>query len=327
MAMKLNDFRKIINQYLEGVSPLESRKKVESFLKRSYKRRPFKSTRLLNEREALKEELWGEIDHKIKGKAKARRSFLKIAAIVSLLIISSAILYKVSLPILDRQKIIVVKTNEGQRRTVTLADGSIVRMNANSSLSFPEKFAADIREIALTGEAFFEVEKDPSRPFVVTSGNIETTVLGTEFNIRAYRDADIDVTVTEGKVKVTRSEDPLPHATEGLVLIPGQQALFSIKDKSLTRQEVNVKHYIAWQEKELDFESTPFREVLKILERTYQTKIELTPGSSKEECLVKARFRNKDLESILKGLQRLLSFDYKYKDSKIIIHNKGCNTP
>ncbi|MEM6362068.1 MAG: FecR domain-containing protein [Bacteroidota bacterium] len=209
-------------------------------------------------------------------------------------------------------------TKRNQRASVTLPEGTEVKLNAGSSLSFPNQFAKDKREVTLIGEAFFDVTKDASRPFVISSGEITTTVLGTSFNVRSYPEENTDVTVIEGKVKVESEVDCK-------VLNPGEQALFSLDDKTLMKEKVDVQLYAGWTNPELNFEMVPFETVLERLERWYRMEIVLSENSVKEDCFIRAKFKNEGLIPILYGLQTIVSFEYDHSDvQKIIIKNNGC---
>jgi hypothetical protein len=96
-------------------------------------------------------------------------------------------------------KFITSSTPRGQKSLITLPDGSRVFLNSESSISYPEFFSKDKREISLTGEAFFDVTRDENRPCIIHSGNVVTKVLGTSFNIQAFDGKDILVTVATGK--------------------------------------------------------------------------------------------------------------------------------
>ena len=98
-------------------------------------------------------------------------------------------------------------TERGQKATITLSDGSTVRLNSESSITYPESFAEEIRELELVGEAFFDIKKDQDRPFIVSSHKIETTVLGTSFNINAYDSTAVSVALVSGKVKVNTTQN------------------------------------------------------------------------------------------------------------------------
>ncbi|MEK6552667.1 MAG: FecR domain-containing protein, partial [Bacteroidota bacterium] len=131
------------------------------------------------------------------------------------------------------QKPAVISWNEkqtvmGEKYFATLSDGTIITLNADSKLKYPARFTNGTREIYLEGEAFFEVKQDTSRPFIVHSGNISTTVLGTKFNVSAFpNEKNIAVSLVEGSVKVSKEES---GTIENIVLLqPDQQLVYNIE--------------------------------------------------------------------------------------------------
>lgn len=182
----------------------------------------------------------------------------------------------------------------GERKMVKLDDGSVVWLNAASRLTYPGRFTGDVREVTLEGEAFFDVARKEDQPFVIKSGALKTTVLGTSFNIRAYReDKTMSVAVVTGKVRVSSQEAEL-H------LEPNQQAVFDKKQHKLDkREEMFMSEMVSWKEGMLRFRNTTFPEVAAVLKRTRG--MEISYDSRLENCpIVHADFdENDSLESIL----------------------------
>lgn len=212
-------------------------------------------------------------------------------------------------------------TANGQRAKLTLRDGSIVTLNAGSSISYPEHFEEHIRQVKLTGEAFFEVQRDPTRPFTVESQGLLTTVLGTSFNIRSFSADDVEVTVATGKVRVAAMNASEPREA---VLIPNQQARFNAGASSLAVAEVDIARCLAWRNNELYFNMMPFEEVIATLERWYGVEISLE-NTLANRCPVRARYRNEALSTVLDGLRLLVSFDYEIVDDQHLkIKGRSC---
>ncbi len=210
-------------------------------------------------------------------------------------------------------------TTKGQRSKVTLSDGSVVTLNSKSKLTYPEQFSGNTREITLEGEAFFEVQKDSNRTFIVRSGDVVTTVLGTSFNVRAFAGEQIEVTVATGKVKVAA------NATgKEVLLVKGQQAIYSRTLSDITIRDVNLRRYTAWISRSLEFDMMPFSEVVEILARTYSTEIRLRSPRS-NDCLIRGKYENEKLINVLSGLKFVVRFDYHVTENDIIIiDGKGC---
>ncbi|MBD1433717.1 FecR domain-containing protein [Sphingobacterium sp. DN00404] len=154
---------------------------------------------------------------------------------------------------------------------VVLADGTKVWMNAESELCYPQTFAGENRVVQLTGEAYFEVAKDKSKPFIVETVNQRIEVLGTHFNVNAYP--------TERKSAVTLVEGRIAVSIEGQkerVLYPGQQAL--VTQKHLEVGDVNVDEYIAWKNDEFMFNEESLVEAANRIGRWYDLDIDVDPA-------------------------------------------------
>ncbi len=213
----------------------------------------------------------------------------------------------------------IIKENPpGQKSTTFLSDGSKVILNSASSIRYNKTFSTDRREIHLVGEAFFEVERDETRPFIVTSGNVSTTALGTSFNIKAFPDdPDIEVSLTEGKVKVS---DPL----EEIILAPGQQATYSIDTRQTTTSSFDTKKVLSWKDKTLYFESNTFNEVKNVLERWYGVEIIVNDVTARRnEKHYYGEYKNQSLETVLKAMSFSKHFSYSIKDSVVTIDFKS----
>ena len=212
-------------------------------------------------------------------------------------------------------------TRKGQKATITLTDGTKVYLNVDSKLSFPEHFAADQRAVTLEGEAFFEVTRDPKRPFTITSGDLTTTVLGTSFNIKAFAGEAQQVTVATGQVKV-RSARP-GGAPQEVVLNPYQQAFY---DGQLSKQPVDIRPLVAWREKVLRFDEVSLAEAAVVLERWFDVSIVLEDERI-HACTINGTYVNETLPNILESFEHVLTITYRTEgERRIIITGKGCNS-
>lgn len=266
-----------------------------------------------------------QIIHKKEKKIRFWEHGQKIAAFLILLITIGTFVYHRSgeKPITGKETAIsnqITKTSgPGEQLRVTLPDGSIVLLNAGSSIQFPEKFEEKSRQVTLSGEAFFKVAKDAEHPFIVESNRITTTVLGTSFNIKAFKQGNVTVTVATGKVKVeSRSDD---QAAE-LLLLPNEQATYDKHEKQFRKAEVFAQNYFAWTEGTIRFNDDSLEEVVKVLERWYNVRIKLS-GSTGRKIRVSGSYKDKKLYIILDGLSFMYNLHYRYeKDDTIIINIK-----
>ncbi|MFC4872113.1 FecR family protein [Negadavirga shengliensis] len=161
-------------------------------------------------------------------------------------------------------------TQTGERQQITLIDGTEVWLSPDSRLGYPEKFKGDIREVILEGEAFFDVVPDSAKPFVIRSGEVSTTVLGTSFNVEAYEESDIAVTVLTGSVSVLATD------VEPIKLAPHERAVFNSTEKSLIKESApDAEKLLAQREGIFEYEGTPLTDIVKDLNRQYKAIVKL----------------------------------------------------
>jgi ferric-dicitrate binding protein FerR (iron transport regulator) len=203
-----------------------------------------------------------------------------------------------------------------------LPDGTAVKLNSGSSVQFPEHFYGDTREVKLNGEAYFEVVRDVEKPFIVHTEQARTTVVGTSFNIKSLQGSLTEVTLVEGKVRVTSS-----HISEGnweeVTLDPNQQAIIETGSSTITTRKVDALRYIAWKDNVLEFENTSLESAVEGLKKWYGVEIELK-NAERSTCTISATYRNESLENVLKSFEYTLKIDYTFQDGKVIIDSKKC---
>jgi len=212
-----------------------------------------------------------------------------------------------------------VITNRGERAQITLKDGTRVRLNADSKITYPEEFGLDSRAVHLSGEAYFEVVRD-GRPFYVYAGETITQVLGTEFNVKAYEEEELRIVVSEGKVVVRRHESP---EVEEALLEKGDMASLQRNGKSVlsVARNVDLQPHIGWLDYRLEFDSTALAEVSAILDRWYGVDITFTdPGLA--ELRYTAVFEDESIEEILQAINLSAGLEYTMQDRKITFFRK-----
>ncbi len=211
---------------------------------------------------------------------------------------------------------------KGKRTIQTLADGTVVHLNANSRFKYAKVFSGDTREVFLEGEAYFDVASNPEKPFIVRTTEIATRVLGTSFNVRAYRDEpDIKVSLLEGKVEISNSQSP---AVPKHFLSPDQQYIFNREDTTINiNTTANLGKAIAWKENRLIIDGESLEEAVKKLETWYGVSIEIA-NPAIEGCQWIATFENEPLATVLKVLKYALDVSHEYQGDKIILNGKGC---
>ncbi|SEC73022.1 FecR family protein [Maribacter dokdonensis] len=204
----------------------------------------------------------------------------------------------------------------GKKFQLELSDGSHVFLNSGSKLRYPVHFLSDTpRNVYLDGEAYFEVEKDKSRPFTVVTHDMDTRVLGTEFNVSSYGNENNTSTVlVEGSVIVYSSGDE--DMEEAIKIVPGERAVF--QDDAIDVATVNVEKYIAWKDNKLLFEDDRFYLILKELERNFNVEIENRYGDLENKKFT-GSFDKESLDQILRVCSEHTPFQYSWSNGKIII--------
>ncbi|WP_455586266.1 FecR family protein [Bacteroides sp.] len=202
-------------------------------------------------------------------------------------------------------------------KTIQLPDGTEVTLNHFSSLTYPERFHEKERKVTLNGEGYFEVSKDKKHPFIVQAEAVKVRVLGTHFNIEAYRnDPEVKTTLFEGSVAVSTADNP-----KSIVLRPNESAIYNKEKGSLTLEmKKNVSDEIAWRNGTFIFSHLPLQEIVRELSNSFGVKIKIENATLLNYRLT-ARFTDgESLEEILHLLQQGRDFEYKQTDKGIIIN-------
>lgn len=322
------EFIAILEKHLNGTATEAERRLLDDFY--HYHIGQAQKEWTFTDKERIRMEMFESLNRAIdedvrQHRPAARIRMWRIAASVAILIAAGIGLY-LTRGGTPEIRYITETTRRGEQRTVDLPDGSVVRLNAESAITFPEQFAAlDTRNVQLDGEAFFDVARDETKPFVIRSGDLVTTVLGTSFNIRAYpEDQMIAVTVATGKVKI----ESVGHAQQGnanQVLVPGEQGLFDKMTAAITRTNVNLEKYLAWKDGTILLEGASLEEATAILGRWYNAEFIIkNPGL--KSCAIDGKFRNDKLENILENLRFLMGIEYRIEaNNRIIIDGVSCH--
>ena len=201
----------------------------------------------------------------------------------------------------------------------TLADGSKITLNQNSTLVYPKKFDDDQRKVKLNGDAFFEVAKNPEKPFIIEAGETQIKVLGTSFYVDARPGQNqVEVTVKSGRVALIAPDQ------SQVILTAGQKGIFIKNEKDLYKEENPDENYLAWKTGLIRFENTELGQVAKVLNRTYGVHITLQ-NRALENCRITANFENQTLADILLIVSETLDISVNRTANSIILSGKGCD--
>ncbi|PBI90901.1 fec operon regulator FecR [Flavobacterium sp. ACN2] len=212
----------------------------------------------------------------------------------------------------DADSFNTLSTPTGGQYNIVLADGTKVFLNAVSSIKYPTQFNGDQRIVELEGEAYFEVAKNKSKPFLVKSANQTIEVLGTHFNVHAYNNESVvKTTLLEGSVAVSSKN-------QKAILKPGQQSNISESSSKIAVKEVDTEAAIAWKNGRFKFDNADLKSVMKQLERWYGIKVEYR-GDVSDVRFNGGTFRNKNLSEVLKVLE-LSNIKFKVEGKTIIVY-------
>ena len=214
-----------------------------------------------------------------------------------------------------------VTFTNGKHKIVSyqLPDSSVVWLHPNAEIRIPQAFQR--REVRFSGEGFFEVKRDPSRPFVIHTGDLQTKVLGTSFNVRAIPgEGTVKVSVATGRVEVGNAQ-----MRERVVLRPEQEVVFEPKSKHLEVQKVAEKDSDKelWQSASLVFNEAPMKEVAERLMQTFHVKIGFADDGL-ADCRLKVDFTDQRLPEILDMIDTLLGSTYRMEGETITLKGQGC---
>lgn len=209
---------------------------------------------------------------------------------------------------------------KGEMQKIMLADGSIVWLKENSTLTYPDAFDRDTRRVSLMGEALFEVEKDPAHPFIIECGDLSAKVLGTSFNIKTTQ-TDIEVTVLTGKVSLTSGKH------EPVVIAASEKAVYHKAAQEIVKADLPIAESMQVMENteyNMLFKTTSMKEIAKRIEGKFDVTITMT-NERIGNCHVTADFTDQSLNRTLDMLTQILGDTYEIKDKQIKISGEGCD--
>jgi transmembrane sensor len=277
----------------------------------------------------------------------SRRNLMIAAVFVSCLVLSVYLFvnnnFSGKSPVQQAQMAQNPQAKQAETRNATkiklqLPDGSTVWMNAGSKLNYEKIEEGNLREVYLTGEAYFDVKRNPKRPFIIHTSTMDLRVLGTEFNVKAYPgDATVEASLIHGSVEVVLKSNPgkkyILKPDEKIVLYKSQRvekavAPERIKEVVLPGVAIQKLTYIngaavskeaAWTRNMLIFEDEPFEEVARKMERWFDVQFEFK-NKYRQQLMLKGSFENETLQQAIEALQFSTRFNFAIDGRKVIIY-------
>lgn len=265
---------------------------------------------------------WEKVENGIRSyQFRLIKEVMKYAAIIVVAFIAGNLL-RLYVPADKETRYSEITVPFGQMSQLTLSDGTKIWLNSGTTLRYPERFAENNRSVYIDGEAFFKVAKMAHKPFTVNTAEMRVEVLGTSFNLSAYKeDAATSVTLVEGKVALQN------NAGKTIAnLSPGQMAT---KNKTkLEIQNVKTAFYIAWKEGEIFFEDERLDEIAVKLERWFNVEIIFANEHLKSQKFTGTILKNKPVDQIMQVLELLSPIRFEHQvnangKDKITIYNKN----
>ncbi len=205
------------------------------------------------------------------------------------------------------------------RQVISLPDGTTAILNSDSKLDYPPLFSGNSRDVYLTGEAYFDVQQQPGRPFVVHTGQFATTVLGTRFNIRNYPgEEDVVVTVASGKVKVSGKEKTLG------ILVRNGQIIANKSSGTALQREVDVRQVTAWKRQNLFFKNMTLGEAVAVLNDHYDVTIRFRNNELRHCRFTGTFLSDNKLEQVLDVITSVTDIRWQREKDTIWLDGNGC---
>ena len=308
----------ILYKFFEGNASFEEEAAVKQWMEESAEnrlaflkeRKLFDAMLLLGNEEIIKN---GKKRFSI-NLSSLRTELIKIAAVVAITLGGSYFYYQSSLE-KELMAMQTITVPAGQRINITLVDGTNVWLNARTSLSYPVKFGKNNRQVVLDGEAYFDVTKDKSKPFIVQTDNYNVELLGTQFDVNAYSETgEFETTLMSGSVKVASASD----STQKITLKPNNKVF--LQDGKLHVTAVDDYNPYRWKEGLICFKNETFTSIMKDFEKYYGLTIQVK-NKNVFKYVYTGKFRQTDgIDYALRVLQKDIKFTYQRDDENQIIY-------
>ena len=317
-----------MRRYLDGTYTVAEAEEVHTSIKRC-----LENDDAMDE---LASEVWNEVNHhtlsyqdnkearreaynivkkySVKKTGWFRRIIYPAIAVAATIVLAFAVYHFITFSHEEKVLLTSVTTSYGEKKNITLSDGSTIILNSCSQLKYPETFYGKQRKVYLTGEAFFDISPNKKKPFCIDTKGFNVKVLGTEFNIKSYADDELtSVEVKSGKVQVNLPDANLRIKSDEQILINKQSGDFSKK-----KYENAVA---AWRKGTLTFNATPIRDVAHMLERMYNCRIVFQEGHN-FNSLISGEHDQQDLKSVLESICYVSGLKYKKTNGEILFYAK-----
>ena len=208
----------------------------------------------------------------------------------------------------------LLSTPRGGEFNITLSDGSRVYLNSATDLKYPDVFVTETREVHLSGEAYFEVKKDESRPFYVVVGEVRIRVYGTSFNVNTHQEGLIQTVLVEGCIGV-QGDTTFPEVR----MTPGELTVFSTEGVFVEQKTVDVAPYVAWKEGKFIFENQRLGNIMETLSRWYDVDIRFVDMEAKEHRFTGSVKKYDNIHTILDAISKIIGVEFAINGRTVIV--------
>jgi transmembrane sensor len=259
------------------------------------------------------EKAWEKVNIQV---AKKRTNFLhvswvyRVAAIFLLVVTTSIAIWQFGF---NNHEICEFATTQFDfsNPEIVLPDGSKVKLNHSSKLTYPEQFKGNNREVILTGEAFFNVTPNREKPFIIKANGASIKVVGTSFNVYAYNESStVEVIVKTGKVELHDKDLTQKVESEKVLLLPGEKGIFNKLNKTIAKENTFNSNNLSWVTHEMEFKYTRLADVFQTMQRVYNIQIKVDPGVDLNQKL-SATFSQQQPEYIMEVIAMTQNLNLK----------------
>lgn len=313
-AQKFSD---LVKRYKSGKATPEERAAIEAFLEQTgetdvFAKLPETEQQIIHD--AILERLTQIVHEKPRREVFLSGVWLKAAAAIVVLAVASIIIWQ-----WQSVETINVATLS-QPKKVILPDGSIIWLKENSTMSYPDRFTGNERNISFTGDALFEIAKDASHPFSIAGKNASVKVLGTSFNLR-FDSLSTELTVLTGKVALS------PEGQASIVVKAHEKAIYQKSDRQLAVKPIEIEDaqsVTKGTEYNMQFDAAPLSEVVDKVQKKFDVTISLS-NKRMGNCRVTADFTDQSLELTMTKISEMLGYVYDADGRRITLTGEGCN--
>lgn len=320
-------FRSLLRKHEQGLTSPEEELFLEALENAFNLRKDITETMSAADLRETEEEIYAGIWEKEEQLVRKKPFWTKAMAIAAVLTLAVAAL----LPFLinntekstETAPIVAETTHTEPNNFVELPDGSTVILAPGSTVSYSDTFSKQPeRSVFLTGEAYFDVTPDRSKPFVVYTGKVRTMAVGTAFAVRALKgESSIKVTVTEGKVKVNSENKVLA------LLVPNQQIVYNISNEAIQKEDVNALKMVDWKDEDLFFDDIALETSAKILEQRFGYSITIQQDLLKQKRFTATFRKEQPFLAILRSIVVFNDADFRIDSTKQTVEIYSTNTP